>query len=198
MGVRPITRSPVDGSFLSVLRRTVQDRPERREENMAIQRKRRRELFPKSTTESPRMLSLREEMNRLFDNFLYGFGQRSSPSREVAWGRDFRPNVDVAETDGEVKVSAELPGMTEDDIDVEVDEEKVTISGEKMQQTEEEEGGRYWRESSYGSFLRQIPLPSSIEVDNARASFKNGVLQVTLPKLEEEKTSRRKIEVSSE
>jgi HSP20 family protein len=74
----------------------------------------------------------------------------------------------------------------------------VTISGEKKSEEEDEEGGRYWRESSYGKFVRQVPLPASIDLDKSKASFKNGVLNVTMPKAEEEKEKRRKIEVSSE
>jgi HSP20 family protein len=143
------------------------------------------------------MLSLRDDMNRLFDDFFQGFGRPFWPTARAGMMREFIPSVDVSETDGEVKVTAELAGMSEEDINVELDEESLTISGEKKQEEEEEKGGRYWRESSYGSFRRDVPLPCPIRTDDAKASFKNGKLQVTMPKSEEAKKKRRSIEVSS-
>ena len=106
--------------------------------------------------------------------------------------------VDVSETDGQIKVSAELPGMSEKDIKVELDEDTVTISGEKKEDEEKETGGRYWRESSYGSFRRDVPLPSGVDTDNAKASFKNGKLHVTIPKSEDAKEKRKSVEVRPE
>lgn len=164
---------------------------------MALLTKRGRERQPATRREERAPLTLRDEMNRLFDDFFYGLESPFLP--ESAGGAsEFVPSVNVSETDGEVKVSAELPGMTEKDVDVELDEDMVTISGEKKSEEEDEEGGRYWRESSYGKFVRQVPLPASIDLDKSKASFKNGVLNVTMPKAEEEKEKRRKIEVSSE
>ena len=138
-------------------------------------------------------LALRDEIDRLFDDFMGGWplSSRLAPTRE------FIPSIDMSDTDGEVKVSAELPGMSEDDVDVELDEDTLTIRGEKKQEEEEEKEGRYWRESSCGEFVREVPLPSAVDTDKAEASFKNGKLTVKLPKREEEKSKRRKIDVKS-
>ena len=157
-----------------------------------------RGAYPATREVEPGALGLRDEMNRLFDDFFYGFGSPFMPVANTAAMREFIPSVDVSDTDGEVKVSAELPGMSEKDVSVELDEDMLTISGEKKQEEEDEEGGRYWRESSYGSFVREVPLPSSIDVEKANAKFKNGRLNVTLPKSGEEKAKRKKIDVSSE
>ena len=165
---------------------------------MALLTKRERNRYPATREEEPGMLSLRDEMNRLFDDFFYGFGRPFLPAMRPTAMREFMPSVDVSETDGQVQVSAELPGMTEKDINVELDEDMVTISGEKKQEDEEEKGGRYWRESSYGSFRRDVPLPTSVDTDNAKASFKNGKLRVTIPKSEEAKEKRKSVKVSSE
>jgi HSP20 family protein len=158
-------------------------------------RKHRNRYSPASETE-PGMLTLRDEMNRLFDDFFYGFGRPLFPLTRSRATREFVPSVDLSETDGNVNVSIELPGMTENDIDVELDEEMLTISGEKKYDEEEEKGGRYWRESSYGSFVREIPLPAAVDIEKARASFKNGRLRVDLPKAAKETARRRKINVS--
>lgn len=144
-----------------------------------------------------RMLTLRDEMDRLFDVFFTGFGGPLWPATRSTAVREFMPSVDVSETDGQVKVSAELPGMTEQDINVEIDEDRVTISGEKKAEDEEEKGGRYWRESSYGRFRRDVPLPAGVDSDNAKASFKNGKLHVTIPKSEQAKQKRKSVEIHS-
>ncbi|MFW6367435.1 MAG: Hsp20/alpha crystallin family protein [bacterium] len=143
-------------------------------------------------------LSLREEMNRLFDDFLAGWDRPLAASVPAELEREFIPSVDVNDQDGELKITAELPGMTEDDVNVEVDDDVVTISGEKKKEEEDEEGGRYWRESAYGSFVRQIPLPADADVDNVDAQLKNGRLTVKVPKTGEEKSRARRIDVKGE
>jgi len=165
---------------------------------MALLTKRERNRYPATREPGGGMLSLRDEMDRLFDDFFTGFGGPLWPATRATAVREFMPSVDVGETDGQVKVSAELPGMTEKDVHVELDEDLVTISGEKKEEEEEEKGGRYWRESSYGSFRRDIPLPTGVDTDNAKASFKNGKLDVTIPKSEESKQKRKTVDVSSE
>ncbi|MFW5871298.1 MAG: Hsp20/alpha crystallin family protein [Verrucomicrobiota bacterium] len=165
---------------------------------MALLTKRGRETRPALRRGERAPLTFRDEMNRLFDDFFYGMEAPVLPEARAALTREFVPSVDVSETDGQVKVSAELPGMSEKDVNVELDEDMVTISGEKKTEEEDEEGGRYWRESSYGSFVREVPLPSAVDMDKAEAKFKNGVLNVIMPKAEEEKEKRKKIEVSSE
>jgi HSP20 family protein len=143
------------------------------------------------------MLSLRDEMDRMFEDFLAGFDRPFWPAMRPARMGEFVPAVDVRETDGEIQVSAELPGMTEDDIRLELEEDLLAISGEKRREREEEEDDRYWRESSHGSFLREVRLPATVQTDKAEASYKNGILHVTLPKSEESRARRRTVEVRS-
>ena len=160
---------------------------------MALLTRRRRGQGPAARREGPRPLALRDEIDRLFDDFFSGW----PTARGLSATGEFIPSVDMSETDNEVKITAELPGMTEDDVDVELDEDMLTIRGEKKQEEEEEGGGRYWCESSYGKFVREVPLPSAVDPDKADASFKNGQLKVTVPKRAEEQSKRRKIEVKS-
>jgi len=123
------------------------------------------------------LLALHREMNRLFDDMISRFepGMPSLFGRLSGW-----PTIEAIETDKDVRVSAELPGMDEDDIEVLVDEDVLTIRGEKKAETEDRE--RRFSERYYGRFERVIPLPFAVEDDKAEASFKNGVLTVTLPK----------------
>lgn len=165
---------------------------------MALLTKREPNRYPATREPESRMLSLRDEMDRLFDDLFTGLGRPLWPATRTPAMVEFMPTVDVSETDGQIKVSAELPGMTEKDIKVELDEDTVTISGEKKQEEEEEKGGRYWRESSYGSFRRDVPIPSGVDMDNAKASFKNGKLHVTIPKSEDAKEKRKSVEVRPE
>ena len=118
------------------------------------------------------------DMNRLFDEFFgRSFGLAPMWSEESIF--TFSPRVDVVETDREIKVSAELPGMDEEDIELRLDNNILTIRGEKKQ----EKGENYYRsERVYGTFQRAIRLPAEVDADKAEAVFKNGVLTVRLPK----------------
>lgn len=137
------------------------------------------------------------EMNRLFDDFIGDFPVLSGWKGGGLPAGAFSPLVDITETDKEVKIKAELPGMDEKDITVEMDDNAVTIYGEKRE--EKEEKGKKWhvREQSYGSFQRVIPLPASVDSENAKAKFKKGVLTVRLPKTEEEQSKRRTVEIEN-
>jgi HSP20 family protein len=135
--------------------------------------------------------ALREDMNRLFDEFFEGRGLAPWGERVGA----FVPKVDVNETDGEYTIDAELPGMTEDEIDVSVTDEGVLLQGEKKHEEKKTEGGRTYTERSSGSFQRLIPLPAAVDPEKADATFKNGVLTLSLPKLPEPEQPRRTIEV---
>jgi HSP20 family protein len=132
--------------------------------------------LPARRENSP-FLSLQREMNRLFEDFWHGFDIEPLGTRE--WG-NFAPRVDVQETDTEVRVIADLPGLDEKDFEVQVEDDVLTLRGEKHE--EHEDKGRGWRERSYGSFYRTIQLPSEVEADKAKAEFKKGVLTVHLPK----------------
>ena len=102
------------------------------------------------------------------------------------------PSVDVSEDKKEVKVKAEIPGMTEKDIDLSWHDGELSIRGEKKDEKEEKKKNRYYREFSYGSFCRNINLGNNVDWSNARAKYKNGVLTVTFPKTE---TAQKAIEI---
>ncbi len=107
---------------------------------------------------------------------------------------EWLPAVDVYQKDGMVHVEAELPGMTEKDIEITVAEDTLTVSGEHKEEKEVKEEDYYRCERSYGHFLRQVALPAGVDADNAKASFKDGVLHVELPVKEAAK--KKKIEIS--
>lgn len=138
------------------------------------------------------------QMNRLFDEF-FGEAPLAERSRESAWAPvAFMPRVDVSETDAEIKVSAELPGMDEKDISVELQDDVLVLRGEKK--SEQEEKGKNWfrREQSYGSFHRAIELPAGVDAGKAKAQFKKGVLTFVAPKRPEEQARRNVVPIQAE
>ncbi len=140
------------------------------------------------------LATFRQEMDKLMDDFFTGFDLRGFSTRPER----FMPQIDVVDSEKEVRVSAELPGMDEKDIDVSLTAEALTIRGEKKEETEEKGKGYYRSERSYGSFSRTIPLPVEIDTDKIEASFKKGVLTVKLPKTKEALRGTRKIAVKTE
>lgn len=133
----------------------------------------------------------RDEMNRLFDSFFRGFDVEPFN----AAGSTFSPKVDVVETGTEIKISAELPGMDEKEIEVSLGKDSLTIKGEKKVE-KDEKGKDYFRmERSYGSFSRTIALPVQIDPDKVVADFQKGVLTVTLPKSSKTVQTTKKIAV---
>jgi HSP20 family protein len=143
--------------------------------------------------ESP-FASLRREMDSLFDNFFRGFEIEPFESRFSG----FTPKIDVTENDKEIKISAELPGMDEKDIDISLQNDMLTIKGEKKEEKEDKGKDYYRMERSYGSFTRTIPLPVEVETDKAEAKFKKGVLSITLPKTAKAVAETKKIAVKVE
>lgn len=125
--------------------------------------------------------TLRREMDRLLERF---FGE--VPSLELLGGR-WEPRIDMSETKDTLTVKAELPGLDLKDLDVSVSGDVLTIKGEKKQEKEEKDGQRHVVERSYGAFVRMVRLPAPVAQDNIKASFKNGVLTISLPKTEEAK-----------
>ncbi len=107
------------------------------------------------------------------------------------------PAVDVAESEKAYEITAELPGMDEKTIEVKVADGSLTIKGEKQEKKEEKEKGYYLRERHYGSFERSFDVPETVDADKIEASFKNGVLTVTLPKKPEAQKPAKKIEVKA-
>jgi len=119
-----------------------------------------------------------EEMDRVFDDFRTRFFPRLDfPKIETAWA----PPIEVSERGGQLVVRAELPGLAKKDVKVEVHDDALTIQGERRQEREEKRKGFYRSERSYGSFFRRIPLPEGIDATNVKASFKDGILEVTMP-----------------
>ncbi len=121
------------------------------------------------------------DMGRLFDEFFKGFGMAPFRAFGEEWNV-FSPQLDMVETETEVKVSAELPGLDENDVEVSLSQGLLMISGEKREEREEKGENYYHTERSYGSFRRSVALPCEIKEDEVEATFKNGVLTVTLPK----------------
>ena len=147
--------------------------------------------------ESDPFLDLRREMNRIFDRFglmsdwdpFFGGAPLPAPA--------FGPAVDVSETDNEVRITAELPGLERDDVEVSLDQDAVVLSGEKKEESERRESEVYRAERYYGAFNRRIPLPCDVNFDKAEATFRKGVLRITLPKTEEAKRRQKRIEIKS-
>jgi HSP20 family protein len=107
----------------------------------------------------------------------------------------FHPNIDVSDRGKEIRVTVELPGMEEKDIDVSVTRDSLTISGEKKDEIEETSSSYHRMERVYGFFTRTISLPVEVNVDSARASYKKGVLSIIIPKTEKALKDAKKIEV---
>ncbi len=137
------------------------------------------------------IMSLRDEMDRLLNEF-YGSMLPSSESYEGDW----YPAMDVSETDSEVIATLELPGMKREDIKVTVSDGVLTVSGEKKQEKVEENENRHRVERTYGYFKRSVSLPAEIDTSKVKAVYKDGVLKVTMPKLEEKKTKEIPVQVS--
>ena len=140
--------------------------------------------------------AFQRDMNRLFDDFFRGFG---APARfgEDGFGAAAMPRVDVSETEAEYEVTAELPGLEEKEVEVLLDQNVLTLKGEKKAEREEKDKNYYLAERSFGAFRRTIPLPVEIDRDKVEASFKNGVLTVRLPKAEQARTQAKRIQVKA-
>ena len=137
------------------------------------------------------LLSLHRDVNRLFDDVLRGFGMPAFGGfeRNLSW-----PHVELGETDKEIRVTAELPGLDEKDVEITVEDGALTLRGEKRSEVEDKDRG--YTERSYGRFERRIGLPQGIDRDHAAATFRNGVLTVTLPKTEAANENVRRIPVN--
>lgn len=138
------------------------------------------------------------EMNRLFDDFFTDFSPAPRAGERETGLAAFALRVDVSETDKEVNVSAELPGMDEKDITVEMDDTAITISGERKEEKEDKGKNWYRRERSYGSFYRTVPLPATVDSEKCKARFKKGVLTVSAPKREPDRRGRKSITIETE
>lgn len=132
-----------------------------------------------------------DEMDRVFSN-LGASGQRNASGEELAW----IPVIEVRENENQLIVNAELPGLSEKDVRVETTPEGLVIQGERQREYSSDEGGVERSERSYGRFWRLIPLPEGAQVEQAKANFENGVLQVSIP-IPESQQQRRQIPIGS-
>jgi HSP20 family protein len=130
-----------------------------------------------------------EELDRMFSSL--GGSTSGTSLDELAWV----PAVEIRQNDNNLVISAELPGLTEKDVRVEATPDGLVIQGERKQEYTDEEGGVRRSERVYGQFYRLIPLPEGADVENAQASFENGVLQITIP-IPESQQNRRQIPIS--
>ncbi len=138
-----------------------------------------------------------EMMNRMFDEFWGRPSRRLLPSGErgeIIPSEQRHPFIDVIETDKEVIATAEMPGLEKQDIKINLTEDRLEISAETKKEEKKEEKGYVYRERRMGSYYRAISLPSTIDPDNSKASYKNGVLEIKMPKIEIKKKKPLKIE----
>jgi HSP20 family protein len=153
---------------------------------------RNQELAPMRDSFDP-FFALHREMNRLFDDVFRGLGpvgQTGHPQPEARFGW---PKIELGETDKALTIAAELPGLTEKDVQVEIAHGVLTLRGEKR--AERTDAGKYFSERFYGSFERQIPLDGVVE-DKAEASFRDGILTITVPKSDDARSGVKRIPIN--
>ena len=145
---------------------------------------------PRQSEEHP-FLALHREMNRMFDNFFRGFDlPMSTPP---GWSVGGWPHVEISETDNEVKLVAELPGIEEKDIELTLNEGMLTLKGEKKSETD----GAVYSERWHGQFERTVQLGPDVDPDKIKAEFKNGVLTVTVGKRPEAQRQVKRIAINA-
>ena len=166
--------------------------------------KRTLELAQKTPEVNPfgMMRRFTEDLERMFDNselyrFPTVFDQEFPPFRTELADVEWMPEVELLQNNGELMVKADLPGLTKDDVKVELTDKLLKISGERKDEKEEKREGFYRSERSYGRFFRQISLPEGVKTDKANATFRNGVLEVTMPAPKMESRAR-KLEIKEE
>jgi HSP20 family protein len=164
------------------------------------------ESAPVARRESWPFERLRSEIDRLFDDF--GMGTWRSPFRrsvfdvepfwrgEISWSKV--PAVDAAETEKGYEITAELPGINEKNVEVKYADGTLTIKGEKKDEREEKKENYYLSERNYGLFQRSFRVPDGVDTDKVEASFKNGVLTVTMPKTPEAQKKEKRIEIKQD
>lgn len=133
------------------------------------------------------LMSMRDDFDRLFESFFGGM----PVIREDFW----TPSVDIIENNGNIEVKAEIPGMKKEDIKVTVRDNVLSIAGERKQEHETKEKTFHRIESYYGEFSRSIRLPSDVEADKIKAIYKDGILNITLPKPESAKPKKIEVEI---
>ncbi len=148
----------------------------------------RRETSSATTPEASPMLALQQDLNRVFDEYW---------NRFTSLAPNGFPKTDMCDKEDEIEVTMDLPGLDENDIDVSVTEDTLTIKSERRSETEEKRKDFYLHERTYGSFVRTVPLPMGVQTDKAKAEFRKGVLTVTLPKAPGTTSRSKRIQVKN-
>jgi len=125
---------------------------------------------------------LQDEMNRLFTSYFSG-----TPETVDKETYQWNPPVDIYEDEGSIQVICEVPGVNKDDVNISIQDNVLTLSGEKKRMDMDEQGSFYRVERLYGTFQRSFSLPSSVDQEKVRATYNNGILTILLPKVEEAK-----------
>lgn len=166
--------------------------------NVPVKRTDVRPSFSKGAETNP-IVQLHREMDRLFENAFRGFGM--TPFRTDIFPSItadlLKPQVDIGATEKEYSITAEVPGVDEKDVKIEIANNTMTICGEKKQEKEEKDKNYYRVERSYGSFQRILSLPEDADQENIKATFKKGILTIKIPKKSLPKTEVKQIEINN-
>lgn len=143
---------------------------------------------------------LRQRVSSIFDRWMPSRAEQVPTSAHEYWPSYFAsatvPTVDLKETDEEVVVTAELPGLDEKDFNVELEGRRLVLRGEKRVSREDRNRTYYHTECSYGSFYRSVPLPCEVDTNKTRATYRRGVLKVRMPKTEEAKANTVRVTIN--
>src|ERR1044072_8628625 len=137
-----------------------------------------------------------EEMDKLFGDFDFGRTWLPPALARSAGPGLWAPEIEMFEKDGELIVRADLPGLTKDDVNIEIDNDAITLEGERLSEQNENREGFYRTERSYGKFYRRLPLPDGVEAENADATFRDGVLEITMNAPKRTESKPRKVAIS--
>jgi len=148
-------------------------------------------LIPWRRRERGGLLDLQDRINTMFDDLFRGASVLPWTEEQLEW----LPALNISETDDDVRVTAELPGVDPGNVDISLTEDMLTVRGEKKEEQEEKKRDYHRIERCYGSFTRTVSLPSAVDVDKVEATFKDGVLTIDMLKREEAKTRKVKVEV---
>jgi HSP20 family protein len=169
-----------------------QDQSQRRDSQLT-----RRDAFPFASPFALLHRFFSDDLVNLFDELGSRRG-RSAPAIRAQTANAWMPKIDVVHRNNELVVRADLPGVNPDDVTVEIGDNAITISGERKQEQVEEKGSVYRYERTHGVFYRDIPLPEGAIADQAKAAFKDGVLEITVPAPPEQVSRGRRLEISRE
>ena len=151
------------------------------------------DLMPWKKQENRGIARFRGELDRLFDRF---FDMDLPSTREFFGENDWFPSLDISEGKNEITVKAEIPGVEAKDIDIALDGKRLTIKGEKKQEKEEKDSNYHRIERSYGYFNRSVDLPVEVDPEKVEASYKKGVLKITMKKSKESETKKIDVKTS--